>query len=218
MIKIKKIGKAAISTIQNLSGPIADVAVRLQTISPEWGLAVGMGSGLLAVWRELAQDRGVELLEFIEQHKTEFAEKVIATPNFKAVFLSVWEMHIRENSENKRKRLRNFLLNLGKGEEINKDEYTKIYSIINQMTDTEAEGFGLIIKNTNREQYRSMHMNTLSWDVLSKFTEEELQDLCHSLHSYRLLNIVNAQIGKGMVITQITPFGEKFFDFVCDEK
>lgn len=217
MDKIQKIRTAGLSTIQNLSAPIADIAIKLQVISPEWGLAVSMGAGLLAVWRELAEDRGVELLNFVERHKTEFAENIIETPSFKATFLNVWEMHIRENSENKRKRLRNFLLSLGRGKEIDPDIHTKIYAVIEQMTDKEAEIFGFIFRNSNREMFNKMHLNTTSIPEAKEYPEEVLQDACNSLHAYRLITVSDATIGAIMTIKQITPFGELFYDFVCKE-
>lgn len=217
MSKIQKIKKTGLSAIQNLSTPITDIAIRLQMVSPEWGLIVGMGAGLLAVYRELATDRGVELLEFIEEHKTEFVEEIIKTPEFKATFLNVWEMHIRENSENKRKRLRNFLLNLGRGRKIEPDLHTKIYAIVEQMTDEEAEIFGFIFRGSNREMFRKMHLNTTSIAELKEYTEELLQDVCNSLHAYRLITVSDATIGAIMTIKQITSFGELFYDFVCQE-
>ncbi len=216
MRKIDKIKQAGLSIIQNLSTPVADIAIRLQVISPEWGIAVRMGTGLLAVWRELAEDRGIELLKFIEEHKAEFVEGVIKTPEFKATFLNVWEMHIRENSEDKRKRLRNFLLNLGRGKEIKPDLHTKIYSVIEQMTDQEAKAFGIIVRNSNRPQFSNMHLNTTSIQELSSYVDYEMQDICNSLHAYRLITVSDATIGAIMTIKQITPFGSIFYDFVCN--
>lgn len=212
--KIKQVG---LSVVQNLSAPVADIAIRLQVINPEWGIAVSMGTGLLAVWRELAEDRGVELLQFIEEHKMEFAEEVIKTSEFKATFLNVWEIHIRENSEKKRKRLRNFLLNLGRGKHIKPDLHTKIYAVIEQMTDKEAEVFGIIVRNSNRPQFSNMHLNTTSIAELSSYVDYELQDICNSLHAYRLITVSDATIGAIMTIKQITPFGELFYDYILND-
>ena len=172
---------------------------------------------MLSVWRELAEDRGKELLEFIEAHKEEFASDIVAKPEFKAAFLNVWEMHIRESAESKRARLRNFLLSLGSGKEIPSDDHTKIYSVVEQMTDKEAEIFGVIIRNCNREQFREMHINSTSFPDLNSYSEVELKDAWHSLHAYRLINITDATIGNVMSIQQITPFGELFYDYVIQE-
>ena len=219
MDKTKKIKEVGLSAIQNLSAPVADIALRLQIISPEWGLAVGMGAGLLAVYRELAEDRGVELLRFIEDHKGEFVEEVIKTSEFKATFINVWEMHIRENSEDKRKRLRNFLLNLGKGKNIETDLNTKIYAVVEQMTDKEAEIFGIIYRNANKDQFRRMNLSSTSIPGLEDYSEEDLQDAYNSLHAYRVITIASEPtIGAIMTVRQIPPFGELFYEFVCGEE
>lgn len=215
---IKKIKNASLSVIQNLSAPIADIAVKLQVLNPEWAIAVGMGAGLLAVYRELAENRGVELLGFIEEHKDQFLEEIIKTPNFKATFVNVWEMHIRENSEAKRKRLRNFLLNFGKGKKIDPDLHTKIYSVIEQMTDLEAEIFGILYRGSNKEQFKNMNLNSDAITGLKAYQEPDIRDVCNSLHSYRLITIGSEPaIGASVTIRQITGFGELFYKFVCNE-
>ncbi len=217
MSKLNKIKATGISVIQNLSAPIADIAIRLQMINPEWGLAISMGVGLLSVWKDLAEDTGIELLEFIEQHKNEFAEEVVKTPEFKAAFLNVWEMHIRESSETKRERLRNFLLSLGKGKKIKLDLHTKIYTVIEQMTNQEAEIFGHIFRGANRTQFSRMNLSSTATPGLKDFSEFDLQDAYNSLHAYRLITIAaEPTIGAIMTVRQITPFGELFYDFVCE--
>lgn len=214
MTNINKLKQLSVSTIQNLSEPMASIAVRLQMFSPEWSLVIGMGAGLLAVYRELAEDRGSELFREIEEHKEEFIESIVKSQDFKATLLNVWEMHIRENSQEKRRRLRKFLLALGKGEKIDNDLHTKIYSTIEQMTDEEAEVFGLIIKNSNRDQFRKMHLNHTSIPELKEYPEEKIRDNFHSLHSYRLINTSEATMGGIMLITQITPFGASYYDHI----
>ncbi len=212
-----RVKQTVLSSMQNLPAPIAGLAVPLAAFSPSWAAAIAMGTGLLSVWRELAEDRGKELLEFIEAHKEEFVSDIVATPEFRAAFLNVWEMHIRESAESKRARLRNFLLSLGSGKEIPSDVHTKIYSIVEQMTDKEAEIFGVIFRNCNRPQFREMHINSTSFPDLNRYSEVELKDAWHSLHSYRLINITDATIGNIMAVQQITPFGELFYDYVMQE-
>ena len=171
----------------------------------------------MAVYHELAENRLRELLEDIEAHKEEFREKIIESPEFKATFINVWEMHIRENNAEKRKRLRHFLLNLGKGEDIPDDLHTKIYSVIEQMTEREAAAFGIIFENANRAQFRHMNLSTNGLAGFNDWPDDQKQDSVHSLYSYRLIDMVDGTIGSDMAIRQITPFGEKFYDFVIKE-
>lgn len=209
--------KSTLSTLQNVAPPLAAIAARLSVITPEWALAIGLGSGLLAYWRDIAVERGKELLTYIEEHKTEFIETVVQAPEFKATLLNVWEMHIRENSENKRVRLRRFLLALGKGEKISTDLHTKFYSIINQMTDDEATAFGYVYRKTDKERHAHMNYNIFDMPELQQFEDSQRLDMFNSLHAYRLVNIREAQIGPAVSVQQITPFGDLFYEHVLKE-
>lgn len=218
MVKLRNIKNAGLSIIQNLSSPVAEIGIRLQMFDPVWGIIIGMGAGLLSVWRELAEDRGVELLEYVELHKNEFVETIVKSSEFKATFLNVWEMHIRENSKSKRQRLKRFLLNLGKGESINNDLHTKIFTVISQMTDDEAIVFGYIIKNTNLEMKNHMNLHIDNIPELKDPTEGKLNDALLSLHSYRLITIRDtAVIGDIPTIRRITDFGDMFFKNICSD-
>ena len=213
-------GKAkdlAISVVKNLPAPIAALAVQLVAFNPEWAGIIALGTGLLTVYTDLAVSNGSELLEYIETHHEEFVEDVINSPEFKAAFVNVWEMHIRESDENKRKRLRYFLLNFGKGIKIPNDMHTKIYSVIQQMTERETVAFGIIINNTNRTRARQMHLNTEGMTGFTDWSSAQQKDAIHSLYTYRLIDMTDATIGGGMAVQQITPFGELFFDYVITE-
>ncbi|MGA2910901.1 MAG: hypothetical protein ABSE04_03845 [Candidatus Microgenomates bacterium] len=215
---MNKIKLATLSSLQNLSPTFATLLQQLQIINPQWVLLVSFGAGLLGVFRDLADERGVELLEFIKQYKSEFSKSVISTPEFKDAFVNVWEMQIRESSSSKRKRLRNFLLNLGRGKTIESDLHTKIYTIVEQMTDDEAKVFGIIIRNSNPESFKQMNLNPTGINELKGYPEYNLIDICNSLNAYRLITIRdNATIGSMVSIQQITPFGELFYNFVCNE-
>ncbi len=215
---LNRASRTTMSLLQNVSPPLAAIALQLQWISPEWMLTIGYGAGLLAVFRELAAERGKELLEDIAEHKTEFKESIIKTQEFKAIFLNIWEMHIRENSESKRKRLRKFLLALGRGEQITTDLHSKIYSVIQQMTDREAEVFGIIFRASDKNQFKNMNLNSTSIPGLSDYLETDLQDIYNSLHAYRLITIApEPAIGSLMAVRQITNFGEIFYEKLLQE-
>lgn len=207
----------ALSVVKNLPAPIAGLAVQLSAFNPEWAGIIALGTGLLTVYADLAVSNGSELLEYIEAHHEEFVEEVINSSEFKAAFVNVWEMHIRESDENKRKRLRYYLLNLGKGKDIPNDTHTKIYNIIQQMTEREAVAFGIIIGNSNRDQARQMHLNTEGMTGFTGWSSAEQKDAIHSLYTYRLIDMTDATIGGGMSVQQITPFGELFYDYVITE-
>jgi hypothetical protein len=107
---------------------------------------------------------------------------------------------------------------LGRGKTIESDLHTKIYTIVEQMTDDEAKVFGIIIRNSNPESFKQMNLNPTGINELKGYPEYNLIDICNSLNAYRLITIRdNATIGSMVSIQQITPFGELFYNFVCNE-
>lgn len=212
-----RVGKTIGSSMQNLPGPIAALAVQFGGLSPVWGLGIAAGAGLLAVFRELAEDRGKELRDFIEEHHDEFVEDIVNTPEFVGVFVNVWNEHIRETSEKKRERLRNFLLGVGSGQPIEADMHTKIYTVIEQMTDQEADLFGAIRRGVGSGRLRDMTFPADSIPELASLSDEDRRYVLHSLHAYRLINVTEATMGGVVTIQQITPFGFIFYDFVLND-
>jgi hypothetical protein len=210
-----RVKKAIGASLQNLPAPIAALAAQFGTLSLAWALGISAATGLLATFRELAEDRGKELGDFIEEHKAEFKEDIINSPEFVTVVINVWEKHILETAEQKRARLRNFLLSFGSGKEIAEDLHTKIYAIIDQMTDKEAAVFGIMVRGCNRAQFRNMHINHTSMHGLSSYPDDVIKDIWHSLHAYRLVDVADdGVVGGIMSLKQITPFGEMFYDYV----
>jgi hypothetical protein len=211
-----RVGKAIGSSLQNLPAPIAALAMQFGGLSAAWGLGIAAATGLLATFRELAEDRGKELQEFIEAHKDEFVEEIVNSPEFVAVFVNVWNEHIRETSENKRARLRNFMLGVGSGQPISTDMHTKIYNIIEQMTDQEADSFGALRRGVGSGRLRQLHFMADNIPELYSLSDEDRKYVLHSLHSYRLINITEATVDGVIAIKQITPFGFVFYDYVLN--
>lgn len=206
--------KVIISSIQNLSEPLATLLVPLIVMNPNWVGIVGLGAGLIAVWRDLAEDRGTEILKFINDNVDKFSKDNIQSNEFRSTFLNVWEMCIRENSENKRRRLHRFLIGIGQKNDINSDLHTKIYSVINQLTDSEAEIFGFIYKEIQRKpDHHNLHVLG-EHHIEHNYHPSIMEDACNSLHAYRLVDVVRPQIGSGLIVMNLTTFGEIFYGYI----
>lgn len=163
-------------------------------------------------YKDLVENRGKELLEFIKEHAKEFNPDVIKTNEFKASFASIWDAYLKENSENKRKRLKKYILRLGQGASINEDLKDKINNVISNMTDLEAEIFGRIYD----EATHYIPQNTMQFDMKDKITsysDNILLDAAHSLHSYRLITVKEPEVGL-VNIMAITRFGNIFYEIV----
>ena len=198
-----------VSILERWTPTIATLIFQITQIDPIWNSFVGIITASVLTYKDLTESRGKELLQYIKDNADDFKSEIIETDNFKATFANIWETYLRENSESKRKRLRKYLLNLGKGASINEHYYDKIHAVISDMSDLEAEIFGKIYDLS--EQYIPKdHMQFEMKAKIAGYSDDDLLDAAHSLHSYRLINISLPQIGF-VNIRAVTKFGEVFY-------
>lgn len=113
---------------------IAKAIAGLAALNPTWGLLFGFAGPLIGMWGDWGQERINEQVEFIEKHKDEFKKEIIESDDFKTLFLNILERHMKEASEEKRKLLRNYLLNVGRGISPSFNEYTRMNNIMDTIT------------------------------------------------------------------------------------
>jgi len=215
----------------------------LTTINPVWSVLFVSAMGIIKVWGAFGQARINELVEFISQHKTEFLNDILETDKFKSVFLNVLERHTKEVMEEKRKILRNYLLNIGRG--INKEfnYHTKILFILDQITTDELEVLYAVKKLQNQklvlkqkiihegqpsdkprtepfEENYNLNQIKLATYNNNKITIEEIENILKSLRSYGLImarEFTSPLFGGGSYefqVSGITNFGNFFLDFI----
>jgi hypothetical protein len=113
---------------------VARAVVGLAALNPTWGLLFGFAAPLIGLWDDFGQERINEQAEFIERHRDEFKKEIIEGDDFKTLFLNVLERHMKEASEEKRKLLRNYLLNVGKGINPGFNEFTRMNNVMDTIT------------------------------------------------------------------------------------
>ena len=204
--------KFTATTFKEWTPIIATLVFQIIHINPTWNSFVGIIIASIVTYKDLVENRGKELLEFIKEHGEEFSAEVIKTDSFKASFATIWDSYLKENSENKRRRLRKYLLRLGLGASIDDDLKSKIQNVIANMTDLEAEIFGKIYDEANSYIPQS-HMQFDMKDKIEGYPDDILLDTAHSLHAYRLITISLPQIGLANV-RAITKFGKVFYETV----
>src|SRR3989344_6939147 len=106
----------------------------LYALNPVWGVLFTTATGIITAWGEFGQSRINELVKFISEHKDEFVKEVIEGDDFKTLFLNVMERHMKEASEEKRRLLRNYLLNVGRGVNPDFNEYTRMNSALDNIS------------------------------------------------------------------------------------
>src|SRR3989344_1120738 len=111
----------------------------LYALNPVWGVLFTTATGIITAWGEFGQSRINELVKFIAEHKDEFVKEVIEGDDFKTLFLNVMERHMKEASEEKRRLLRNYLLNVGKKIEPNFNEYTRMNNVLDTISLVEID-------------------------------------------------------------------------------
>ena len=204
--------KFTATTFKEWTPIIATLVFQIININPTWNSFVGIIIASVVTYKDLVENRGKELLEFIKEHGKEFSAEVIKTDSFKASFATIWDSYLKENSENKRKRLKKYLLRLGQGASIEDDLKDKIQNVIANMTDLEAEMFGKIY-DVASSYFPQSHMQFDMKDKIEGYRDDVLLDTAHSLHAYRLITISLPQIGLANVIA-ITKFGKVFYETV----
>jgi hypothetical protein len=119
---------------KQVAAPIVAAITVLAGLHPEWAILFSFAAPVMNVWGDFGQERINEQLEFISKHKEEFRKEIIEGDDFKTLFLNVLERHMKEASAEKRKLLRNYLLNVGRGVNPGFNEYTRMNNILDTIT------------------------------------------------------------------------------------
>ncbi len=209
-------------------------------VSPTWQLLFLTAGGMINAWGDFGQSRVNELISFISQHKDEFILEVVESEKFKAVFLVVLELHMKETSERRRNLLKNYLLNVGRDVHPEFDEHTKIISTMNIISFQEIEVLQIFNSGGVIENYKRSHQGTENmafsyggiasavWDVTPndhplrilfpmQGPRDKMNQILLSLGNKDLLYTMNADnfgSGEEVKVRNITEFGKKFLDFI----
>lgn len=211
--------------------------VGLTQVNPVWSVLFVTGTGIINAWGEYGQSKTQELVEYIYSHRNEFVSEVIDTDKFKSVLLNVLERHLRETSEEKRKLLRKYLLNVGKGIRSEYNYHTKLIWVLDQITPEEFEVISIwrgrlqyayitrnahVNENNVEEHIRDMNVGQVNFafdDRSPKFTPKELQALLRILGNYGLIEVRDAspvifdKESTTLHVEGITEFGRMFLEF-----
>lgn len=120
---------------KNISDPVIQGAlIALATVHPIWAGLLGFAKPIMDTWGDFGQERVNELVSYMAEHKEEFVTEAIESDNFKTLFLNILERHMKEASEEKRKLLRNYLLNVGRGVNPGFNEFTRMNNVMDDIT------------------------------------------------------------------------------------
>ena len=216
----------------------------LVLVNPVWAILFLMGKGIYGAWSDFGQSRLNEVVISLEKNKNSFNPKILETDKFKSIFLSLLERHMKESSEERRYILRNYLISVAQGKNIDFDYHTKLLSVLDQITGDELRLFMLlpkIIEDSDNEflQYsteeerknfnpkkRELSMNTIqvkmrlkNWEIKTR----DLSALVRFLTNYGIIvsyDVSISGIGGGgsndLIFTGLTEVGRVFYDFIDD--
>lgn len=215
----------------------------LVVVHPEFAIMFLTGKGIFNAWGEFGQEKLNELTIGLEKSKGTFDPAIIETEEFKSVFLSVLERHMKESSDVKRQLLRNYLISVGQGKNPSFDYHTKLLNILDQITGDELRLFMLlpnIVEDSDKEMAhlsaqsqtvydlskREISMNTLqvkmrlkNWEIKTK----NLSALIRFLTNYGLISSQDTSTsgigGAGSTdinFEGVTDMGEIFYKFIDD--
>ena len=211
--------KTAVSVTAEATPAVAGLLTAAGYLHPLIAAAVGLVAASWKIHEAIVPKRMDELTEFLESHKAEFVQSAVQREETASLIIQLIEQHIRENSERKRVMLRSAILQAAKGQIKETDWHTKLLSVLNQITISEAESLHSVYQEQLRQnpseedmiRYRSTP------DIFAQFidaddpraeekeaTSRRLSEDLHSLHAYRLLNVNRPAIG---LEVSFTPFG-----------
>lgn len=168
---MKGITETLITIVKNTAPILFETISALVGYNPTWSVLFLTSVGLINVWGEFGQKRINELVEFIAAHKEEFLNEVLESDKFKAVFLNVLEMHMKEVNDQKRALLRNYLLAVGKNTAPDFSEHTKLIYTLNTITLEELDFLALFGPGGPISQFESEHKEfSLSYYDLSSIS------------------------------------------------
>jgi len=205
-------------------------AVFALATSQPWLAVIFTGAvGFLGLFGDLAQKRLNELIKAMNQNKDNFAHDSIKShPNkFRAVFLDVLDKLIRETSEEKRKLLKNYLINTFKGIEKDFNYHSRFSWVINNITLDELKiisNFSEIPpqqiekgKTLNIEDFGvgTSHIQQFFRNQGVNFDEDYIESLLWSLTVY---GFIIAKTGRwnGTFWRGPTYLGKNFLKFIKD--
>ncbi|OGN27531.1 MAG: hypothetical protein A3A33_04905 [Candidatus Yanofskybacteria bacterium RIFCSPLOWO2_01_FULL_49_25] len=208
----------------------------LTALNPTWGVLFATAMGIISAWGSFGQSRINELTLFISEHKEEFIKEIIEGDDFKTLFLNVLERHMKEASEEKRKLLRNYLLNVGRGVNPDFNEYTRMNSALDNISFDEINMLKLWDIEGPIEAYFLSHTKftiTMSsiqsivhglkprvdaWSKLIADENKSRNNQALLLLSYKgllfALSEDNVGSGQEVKVVEITNFGKAFLAFI----
>lgn len=208
----------------------------LVQVKPEWAILFVIATGLINTWNEFGQARTKELVDDINKHRDEYLPEIVESDKFKSVFVNAIQRHITEASVEKRRILRQYILNIGRGVSQEFEYHTKVFSIIDQITFEELEVISawsgrlqqaLVAKNSNiiqssddedkvTKDLNEHQVMSIFEDRRPSFSPEQLEFILKSLGNYGLLDVREFTAATydggtyGLVVKDITPFGKEF--------
>lgn len=104
------------------------------TISPNLSFVVSGVCGIISLWGNLAKEKGEDFMQQFIDNEDKIKEEIIKSEKFCSVFLEVFDKNIKESNEEKRKLLKNYILNFACGIEKDFNEHTKLINVLNDIT------------------------------------------------------------------------------------
>ncbi|HBG81576.1 TPA: hypothetical protein DDW69_01920 [candidate division CPR2 bacterium] len=218
----------------------------LTQVNPVWSILFYTGLGMVNAWGSFGQVRINELVTFIDKHRDQFLPDIIKSEKFKSIFLNILDAYFKETLEEKRKLLRNYLLNVGKGIEKDFDYHTKLMTVLNQITFDELKVISIwngklqdkfVEKNSEigytrdniEEKMTNLNAGQIAWALGREEKGQKIMRninfLVKSLGNYGLLDVREStpvifdseNNNSTVVVDGISDFGKAFLGFLKED-
>ncbi|MFA4954081.1 MAG: hypothetical protein WC641_02120 [Patescibacteria group bacterium] len=136
----KDIVKPCLSAVKNFA-PLLAAAVA--NANPLMATALNTASAVLGYFGDFANEKTIDLLQEFKKNEQKILAEVVQSDKFKTAFVKIIGDNITEGNEEKRKLLKNYIVNFACGIELNFNEHTKLITTLNTISLEEFEMLSL---------------------------------------------------------------------------
>jgi len=186
MNSLNKFKDATVRVAKNFSPALVDSLSTLGLVNPAFIPLISLAHSILGYWGDYANDKTKDLLQEFVNNKEKIVAEVVSSDKFKAIFLKILSDNITESNEEKRKYLKNYIVNFACGVESDFNEHSKLIYTLNNITLEEIEMLKMwdetgAVEKRYREigdaPGRSIRDNALDVSVLAMYARDQKASL-----------------------------------------
>ncbi len=135
MTKNQNTKKSGLNIIEKFNPALVSNLMALGLMDPSIYPLISVAQSVLSYFAgEYANNKTIDLLKEFKKNESILLDEIMHSDKFKAVFIRIISDNITEGNEEKRKYIKNYILNFACGIESDFNEHSKLINILNNIT------------------------------------------------------------------------------------